>query len=188
MLAETVQRCGCVQRRWMAARHSPKRAGQRLRPRYSGAIASSAVARIPSRARPGLRAIVLRRDREHVRYFQANSDKGIYIGLPTTNKMTGTPTVFFVRPIRDANAVLLGLIVVGVPIAKLQHIYETVGLLDDHGHFVRGRGADAVAREGSIDERRGELNAAAVQTPERRLHAVSTGPRRGDGSQHRGGL
>ena len=55
-----------------------------------------------------------------------------------------------------------------------------VGLLDDHGHFVRGRGADAVAREGSVDERRGELNAAAVQTLERRLHAVSTGPRRGD--------
>jgi diguanylate cyclase (GGDEF)-like protein len=95
-------------------------------------------------------------DREHVRHFQTNGGKGTYIGLPVANKVTGTPTVFFVRPIRDANASLLGLIIVGIPIVKLQNIYETVGLLDDHGFMLARKTGEILVRYPNLEKFFGE--------------------------------
>jgi diguanylate cyclase (GGDEF)-like protein len=77
-----------------------------------------------------------RSDRDYFQHFQSSSDKGTYISLPLTNRVTGLPTIFFVKPIRDASGALLGLVNVGVPIGRFRHIYESVGLLGDQGFML----------------------------------------------------
>ena len=87
-----------------------------------------------SRAWPSSRVDLA--DRDYFQHFKGNGEKRTYISLPLANRMTGTPTVFFARPIRDDNDALLGLIVIGVPISQFRSIYQSVGLLGDHGFML----------------------------------------------------
>jgi diguanylate cyclase (GGDEF)-like protein len=66
------------------------------------------------------------------------------------------PTVFFVKPIRDGSDGLLGLVVVGVPIARFRHIYETVGLLGDQGFMLSRLDGIILVRYPDADSRIGE--------------------------------
>src|SRR5207253_10593567 len=95
-------------------------------------------------------------DRDYFRYFNSNGDKGTYISPPLANRVTGLPTVFFVKPIRDDGGALLGLVAVGVPIGKFRHIYETVGLLGDQGFMLSRLDGTILVRYPDADSRIGE--------------------------------
>src|SRR5262249_46193133 len=75
-------------------------------------------------------------NRDYVQQFRGSPQTNTYISVPVANRVSGTPTAFFSRPIRDAKGGLMGVIALGVPLAQLGHIYEAVGLLGDHGFML----------------------------------------------------
>jgi len=80
-------------------------------------------------------------DRDYFEHFKRGRDASTYISFPVTNRTTGTPTVFFSRPIRDAEGTLLGVVAIGIPIARFRAIYETVGLVGNQAFmFARADG------------------------------------------------
>jgi diguanylate cyclase (GGDEF)-like protein len=95
-------------------------------------------------------------DREYFRHFAASTDTRTFISLPVANRATGTPTVFFARPIRGEQASLLGLIVVGVPISMFQGLYETIGLLSDYGFTLARNDGQILARHPDVEEAVGQ--------------------------------
>jgi diguanylate cyclase (GGDEF)-like protein len=75
-------------------------------------------------------------DRDYFLHFKNSTEKRTYISLPIKNRITGTPTVFFSRPLRREDGELLGLLIVGVPISKFRHVYETVSQLGEQGFML----------------------------------------------------
>ena len=75
-------------------------------------------------------------DRDYFQHFKTHNEKRIYVSLPIKNRLTGTPTVFFSKPLRQENGDLIGLLIVGVPISKFRHVYETVGQLSGQGFML----------------------------------------------------
>ena len=49
-------------------------------------------------------------DRDYFHHFKGIEDKRTYISFPLANRVTGLPTVFFLKPIRDGTNALLGLV------------------------------------------------------------------------------
>jgi diguanylate cyclase (GGDEF)-like protein len=95
-------------------------------------------------------------DRDYFRHFNGNGEKRTYISLPIANRVTGLPTIFFARAIRDDGDALLGLVVVGVPIARFRHIYETVGLLGDQGFMLARTDGTILVRYPDAQDRAGQ--------------------------------
>jgi diguanylate cyclase (GGDEF)-like protein len=95
-------------------------------------------------------------DRDYFHHFKGSEDRRTYISFPLANRVTGLPTVFFVKPIRDGSNALLGLVAVGVPIARFRHIYETVGLLGDQGFMLSRLDGTILVRYPDADSRIGE--------------------------------
>jgi diguanylate cyclase (GGDEF)-like protein len=95
-------------------------------------------------------------DRDYFHHFKGSEDRRTYISFPLANRVTGLPTVFFVKPIRDGSDALLGLVAVGVPIARFRHIYETVGLLGDQRFMLSRLDGTILVRYPDADSRIGE--------------------------------
>lgn len=102
-------------------------------------------------------------DRDYFRYFKNNLDKRTYISLPVKNRTTGTPTVFFAKPLRDDNGAMLGMIAVGVAISKFRHVYETVGLLGEQGFMLSRNDGTILVRY--PDDQTRPVSAVPVSSP-----------------------
>src|SRR5450631_42691 len=70
-------------------------------------------------------------NRDYFQHFKNNDDKGIYVGKPVADHITGLETIFFGKRINDSNNAFLGMIVVGVRITYFQQIYNSITSLND---------------------------------------------------------
>ena len=91
-------------------------------------------------------------DRDYFTHFKDSQESKLHISLPVINRVTGTPSVFFSKPIRGPGDVFLGIVTIGVQIAQFRHIYETIGLLGDQAFmFARTDGTILVRYPGNQD-------------------------------------
>jgi diguanylate cyclase (GGDEF)-like protein len=74
-------------------------------------------------------------DRDYYRHFANTPATGTFVSDPAANRMSGTPAVFFAKPIR-IHGELAGVAVVGIPIAHFRHIYMSIGRTDRQHFFL----------------------------------------------------
>src|ERR1017187_4017377 len=70
-------------------------------------------------------------NRDYYPHFKNNDDKGIYVGKPVADHITGLETIFFGKRINDSNNAFLGMIIVGVRVTYFQRIYNSIKSLND---------------------------------------------------------
>jgi PAS domain-containing protein len=90
-------------------------------------------------------------DREYFQHFRNNPIDGFYISKLTVNRVSGEPSIFFVRRIRDAGGEFGGVILIGVKLAYFQHIYNSVTSMRDQAFVLLNRDGTVMIRHPAVD-------------------------------------
>src|SRR5665647_3037905 len=69
--------------------------------------------------------------RDYFQHFKSNNDKSIYIGKSDVGPLSESKVIFFSKRINGANNTFLGVVTIGVRLAYLQQIYESIKILPD---------------------------------------------------------
>jgi signal transduction histidine kinase len=67
-------------------------------------------------------------DRDYYRHFIKHDDDGPFISVPTTSRVTGTPTMYLARRIQSADGALLGLAVGAIDLQYWTEFYRAIEL------------------------------------------------------------
>ena len=67
-------------------------------------------------------------DREYFKHFSTHDDLGLFISVPTRNRITGIWTIYFSRRINSSRGDFLGLVLAAVPIQYFAEVFGSVDL------------------------------------------------------------
>jgi len=95
-------------------------------------------------------------NRDYYPHFKNNDDKGIYVGKPVADHITGLETIFFGKRINDSNNAFLGMIVVGVRLSYFQHIYNSITSFPDQLFLLVRNDGTVIVRYPDRKNRAGE--------------------------------
>jgi diguanylate cyclase (GGDEF)-like protein len=80
-------------------------------------------------------------DRDYFRHFLLDPQARLYVSAPSANRVTGTATIFFSKPLKDFRGQFLGVIVIGLRTDYFRHIYDSITSLRDQSFlFLRDDG------------------------------------------------
>jgi len=99
-------------------------------------------------------------NRDYYPHFKNNDDKGIYVGKPVADHITGLETIFFGKRINDSNNAFLGMIIVGVRLSYFQHIYNSITSFPDQLFLLARNDGTVIVRYPDRTDRAGEKIAA----------------------------
>jgi len=95
-------------------------------------------------------------NRDYFQHFKNNDDRGVYVGTPVNDHITGLETIFFGKRINDSNNAFLGMIVVGVRLSYFQHIYNSITSFPDQLFLLVRNDGTVIVRYPDRKNRAGE--------------------------------
>ena len=112
-------------------------------------------------------------DRPYFQHFKDNDDPGLYIGDVLFNRVVGTQFVSFAKRLNDANNSFLGVVLVGVELAYLQKIYESIASLPGQSFVLLHRDGTSIVRYPEFNNR--TFQRISGESPWYRLVALGGG-------------
>ena len=85
-------------------------------------------------------------DRPYFRHLKNADDTGLYIGNVLVNRVVGTQFVSFAKRINDGGNSFLGVVLVGVRLAYLQKVYQSIASLPDQSFVLLHRDGTIISR------------------------------------------
>ena len=92
-------------------------------------------------------------DRPYFQHLKNTDDSGLYIGNILINRVVGRQFVSFAKRINDGDNSFLGVVLVGVRLAYLKKVYESIGSLPDQSFVLLHRDGTIILRYPEFKDR-----------------------------------
>ena len=112
-------------------------------------------------------------DRQYFRHFHDQDDQGLYIGDTIINRVMGTRFVPFAKRLNGVNNSFVGVVLVGIRLAYLQQVYESIASLPGQSFVLAQRDGTIIVRHPELKDR--VFKKIGTESPWHRLVAQSGG-------------